>query len=108
MWSCESIVYDRNYPENSHIKLSLYVKAMNPRVIKVDPKPNFQLAITFDNGETGIYDCSGVLEFGVFKELKDENYFKKVTISSGTVSWPNEQDICPDTLYLDSKKTSSS
>ena len=65
----------------------------------------YQLLITFDNGEIGIYDCSGLLDFGIFKELKEVGYFKKVRVSSGTVSWPNGQDICPDTVYLESKKT---
>jgi hypothetical protein len=41
-------------------------------------------------------------DFGVYKELQDINYFKQVTVSGGTVTWVNEQDICPDTLYLDS------
>jgi len=25
-----------------------------------------------------------------------------VAVVDGTVAWPHEQDICPDTLYLDS------
>jgi hypothetical protein len=46
-----------------------------------------------------------LLDFGVFKELRDISYFKQVKASGGTVVWPHEQDICPDTLYLDSCKT---
>ena len=77
---------------------------MNPRVKEVIPKDNYKLLLFFTNGEKGIYDCSHLLEFGVFKELKDVNYFKTAKILHGTVVWPHEQDICPDTLYLDSKK----
>ena len=44
------------------------------------------------------------LNFGVFQELQDKHYFKQAKISGGTVVWPHEQDICPDTLYLDSVK----
>ncbi len=32
------------------------------------------------------------------------DYFKKAAVVDGTVVWPNDQDICPDTLYLDSKR----
>lgn len=77
---------------------------MNPRVKKVLPLPNYQLKISFSNGEEGIYDCSPLLDFGVFKELKDINYFKQVSVSAGTVVWPHEQDICPDTLYVDARR----
>jgi hypothetical protein len=75
---------------------------MNPRVIKVEPKDEYKLWLEFENGEKKVYDMRRFLDFGIFKELKDVNYFKKVRIEFGTVAWPNEQDICPDTLYLDS------
>ena len=80
---------------------------MNPRVKSVTPKDDFTLEITFTNGEKGIYDCSHLLDFGVFCELKERNYFKQVKAVDGTVTWPHDQDICPDTLYLDSKKIHS-
>jgi hypothetical protein len=59
----------------------------------------------FTNGENGIYDCLPILDFGVFKELKDLNYFNQAQVLDGTVVWPHDQDICPDTLYLDSIKS---
>jgi hypothetical protein len=77
---------------------------MNPRVKKVVPSSDCKLDIEFTNGERGIYDCSHLLDFGVFRELKDKNYFQKAVAWDGTVAWPHEQDICPDTLYLDSAK----
>lgn len=77
---------------------------MNPRVIAVAPISRYRLRITFANGEIGIYDCSPLLDFGVFRELRDESYFRQARVEGGTVVWPHEQDICPDTLYLDSRK----
>ena len=77
---------------------------MNPRVKSVIAISDYKLRIQFTNGEEGIYDCSPLLNFGVFKELNDVNYFKQVKAWDGTVDWPHEQDICPDTLYMDSKK----
>ena len=75
---------------------------MNPRVREVIPTDNYKVKLVFTNGESGVYDCSGLLDFGVFKELKDIAYFKRATVLDGTVAWPHGQDICPDTLYLDS------
>ena len=79
---------------------------MNPRVSKVVPSSDYRLHIEFTNGENGTYDCSSLLDFGVFKEFKDKNYFMQARVWDGTVAWPHEQDICPDTLYLDSVKLS--
>lgn len=77
---------------------------MNPRVKKVVPLSDYRLLIEFNNGEQGVYACEHLLDFGVFKELKDKSYFGKAQAIDGTVVWPHEQDICPDTLYLDSMK----
>jgi len=77
---------------------------MNPRVKKVTPQPGYKLKIVFSNNEQGIYDCSKLLDFGVFRELKDVAYFNKVMVCDGTVAWPNEQDICPDSIYIDAVK----
>jgi len=77
---------------------------MNPRVSKVTPVNDYKLHLLFSNGEEGIYDCHDLLDFGVFSELRDINYFNKVAAVHGTVVWPHDQDICPDTLYLDARR----
>ncbi|TVQ99253.1 MAG: DUF2442 domain-containing protein [Desulfovibrionales bacterium] len=77
---------------------------MNPRVKSVSAIDDYKLKIQFNNDEEGIYDCSHLLHFGVFKELNDTVYFKQAKAWDGTVVWPHNQDICPDTLYLDSVK----
>ena len=79
---------------------------MNPRVQAVVARDDYKLEIAFVNGEVGVFDCSHLLEFGVFRELNDICYFKRARVLYGTVVWPHEQDICPDTLYEDSVKVS--
>lgn len=75
---------------------------MNPRVTKVTPRNDTKLELVFSNGERRIYDCRHLLEFGVFEELKNIHYFTQAKQMYGTVVWPHEQDVCPDTLYFDS------
>ncbi len=77
---------------------------MNPRVAAVVAKDDYKLELAFANGELGAYDCAPLLSFGVFQELQDVQYFKQARVQGGTVVWPHEQDICPDTLYEDSRK----
>ena len=77
---------------------------MNPRIKDAKALDDYLLDLIFTNGERGMYDCKPLLDFGVFTELRDYSYFKMVRVAGGTVAWPHEQDICPDTLYIDSKK----
>ncbi len=73
---------------------------MNPTVITVKPENNYKLAVTFNNGEKRLFDVTPFLDKGVFSELKDIDYFKKVKVAFGAIEWPNEQDFSKDTLYM--------
>ena len=78
---------------------------MLPRVTSVKAMPGYRLEIAFTGGEVGVYDCRPLLTFGIFGELKDDAYFRQAYVVNGTVAWPNGQDICPDTLYAESRRT---
>ena len=75
---------------------------MNPRVKKVKALDDFLLYLEFQNGEQKLFDMKPYIDVGVFKELQNKVYFKMVKAENGTICWPHEQDLCPDTLYLDS------
>ena len=77
---------------------------MNPRVKSVNPIQDYVLEIIFSNDEKKKFDVKPYLDFGLFSELKDINLFKTATAKLGTVAWKNGLDICPDTLYVESKK----
>jgi hypothetical protein len=76
---------------------------MNPRVTNVRPEQNFTLLITFNNGEMKSFDVKPYLEIGLFKELQDVSVFNSVKPFLGSIQWANGVDLCPDTLYLESK-----
>ena len=76
---------------------------MNPRVTNVKPTQNYMLQITSSNGEVKKFDVKPYLGIGLFKELKDLSIFNSVTPFLGSIQWSNGVDLCPDTLYLDSK-----
>ena len=78
---------------------------MNPRVKSVKPLPGCKLAIQFNNGESGVFNCQPMLSIPVYEILKNPAYFNEASVEYGTVVWPNDLDICPDTLYLDSIKS---
>lgn len=74
-------------------------------VKKVLPLPDYRLYVETENGRTGIFDMRPYLDRGVFRELKNEHYFKQVGIAFGSVTWPNDQDIAPETLLAELQPT---
>ena len=76
---------------------------MSPRAKKVKALNGFQIEVEFTNGEVKHFDVSPLLNFPVYQALKVRAYFEKVFVSQGVVQWPNEEDISPDLLYLDSQ-----
>ena len=76
---------------------------MNPRVVSAEPMDDFKLFLIFTNGEERVFDCKPYLGKGIFRLLQDRTYFAKLQVVNGTVQWADEQDFCPDTLYLESK-----
>ena len=75
---------------------------MRPKAIDVKPLENYELRVTFDNGEVKVFDVKPYLEFIQFKDLKDEKIFNSVKISGLSIQWCNGADICPDELYNNS------
>jgi len=81
---------------------------MNPQVIAVEPKENHQVVLTFDNQEVRVFDMKPYINrSSFFKQLEDEEYFKTVRVSLGSIQWKNGQDLSPHTLYSKSKLLSS-
>ena len=72
-------------------------------VNKVQALNDYKLELTFENNETKIFDVKPYLDTGLFKTLKDEKLFKRVTVSYDTIKWPNGVDLDPEVLYEKSK-----
>lgn len=71
------------------------------KVTTVTANDDYSLTLTFSDGTVKIFDAKPYLDYEIFRELKDVNYFRQVRIAFGTVQWPHEQDISPETLYLE-------
>jgi len=70
-----------------------------PAVIKVVANQDFKLTITFDNGEEGVLDMKPHLGFGVFREIADDENFRRVRVSYDTVEWDCGIDLDPEFVY---------
>jgi len=68
----------------------------------VKPIPNYNLILTFENGEIRQFDMNPLLDTGIFRELKDVAKFNTVRICFDTIEWENEADLDPEILYKNS------
>jgi len=60
---------------------------------------NYQLILTFENGEIRQLDMNPYLDKGIFKELRDLEIFNTVKVSFDTIEWANEADLDPEFIY---------
>ncbi len=71
------------------------------KVIAVTANEDYSLDLEFNDGSVKRFDAKPYLDYEFFSELKNLNYFKQVRLAFGTVQWPHNQDISPETLYLE-------
>jgi hypothetical protein len=77
---------------------------MVPDVIDFEILENYRIKVTLSNGRKGVFDVRPYLARGIFRELKDYNYFRRARIELGTITWPNEQDFSPETIEIKMEK----
>ncbi len=73
-------------------------------IIDVKPYKNNTLLLVFENQEKRLFDMTPYLSERPFTRLKDSPLFMKATVEYGTVVWPGNIDIAPETLWDFSKQ----
>ena len=72
---------------------------------KIKPLPEYKIWLKYKDGTEGIIDLSHLVDKGVFKAWRKDIKFEnaKIDNESGAISWSDEIDICPDSLYFQLK-----
>lgn len=78
-------------------------KCMNPRPVAVTPLENYELLITFQNGEKKIFDAKPILSLPLYAPLKNKGFFDTAKADGMCVYWNEDVDLCPDMVYTDSR-----
>lgn len=68
-------------------------------VTAVEAHPDFLLDLEFENGERRRFDMSPYLHYPIFRRLENPGFFSLARAEHGTVVWPGDIDIAPETLY---------
>lgn len=71
-------------------------------VVSVEPKGDFHLDLEFRNGERRRFDMRPLLSMKPWNRIVSQRLFEHARVEYGTVVWPGEIDIAPETLYDDS------
>ena len=68
-------------------------------VISVKTHEDYTLELVFENGEKRIFDMKPFFEKKPFTKLQNSPLFFKASVQYGTVVWPGNIDIAPETLW---------
>lgn len=71
-------------------------------VVSVSPKADFQIDIEYENGERRRFDMRPLLHMKPWSRIAAPALFSRASVDYGTVVWPGDIDIAPETLYDDS------
>jgi hypothetical protein len=73
-----------------------------PMITEAKPLEGNVVHVAFEDRVEADVDLSYVLDYGgVFEPLRDPEYFRRLRADeeAGTIVWPNDADIAPETLY---------
>lgn len=73
---------------------------MDPYVKTVRALDDYQLEVSFENGERRRFDVKPYLDRGVFTRLRDIDLFRAVHVVAGSIEWPGGLDLSYETLYV--------
>jgi len=68
-------------------------------IINVTVQSDFVLFLDFENGERRAFNMAAYLDQKPWVRLKSGNVFQGAFVENGTVAWPGNIDIDPETLY---------
>ena len=76
-------------------------------LIEAMPTEGYAVHVRFEGSTSAAVDLSYLLAYGgIFEPLRDPEYFRRLTADpdAGTIVWPNEADIAPETLYAHARR----
>jgi hypothetical protein len=93
-----SLFISRRFDREENMKILL-------DVISVKTLDDYTLELVFENGEKRIFDMKPFFDKKPFAKLHNSPLFFKASVGFGTVVWPGNIDIAPETLWAGSVPT---
>lgn len=72
-----------------------------PKLLELNPRPEFKIWVRYDDGSAGEVDLSDLAGRGVFAAWNNTPTFQKAYIGpQGQLSWGDDIELCPDAIYM--------
>jgi hypothetical protein len=69
------------------------------RIKHATPLSGYQLRLTLTDGSIVERDVEDLLRGPIFETIRhDPDLFRQVKVERGTLTWPGNVDLCPDTI----------
>ena len=91
------IVHEETHDDDIGIGAEPAVELLD--IISVKTHDDYTLELVFENGERRLFDMKPFLDRKPFAKLLNSTLFFKASVHYGTVTWPGNIDIAPETLW---------
>ena len=89
-------------------KLNRFVEVMIMEelhsVIAAEPMDGMKVLVTFENDVRGIFDCEYLTKDPYWAKLKSPTFFRQVKAECGTLCWPEDIDVAPESVWEDASR----
>jgi hypothetical protein len=73
-------------------------------IVEVKTSAHLTLVVRFRDNTTGSVQFTDHYLTGVFAPLRNPEFFNRVSVNNGAVTWPGDLDLAPDAMYHEIKK----
>ncbi len=69
------------------------------RTVNATYAGDYNVSVTFEDGSRGFFDFSPYLSYPCYRSLQSKGMFSLVKADHGTLCWPGDIDIAPETVW---------
>ena len=70
-------------------------------VVDARPLDGMRVHVVFENGVSGVFDCSYLTKDPYWAKLNSPAFFRQVRAECGTLCWPEDIDVSPESVWED-------
>ena len=74
------------------------------KVIAAEPMEGMRVLVSFENGVRGVFDCTYLTKDPYWAKLKSPAFFRQVKAECGTLCWPEDIDVAPESVWEDASR----